>query len=119
MARCPVCGWEMQKGDIQRGGFACPGCKHRLRIPSPSGHEIVAGVVGGCVLAVLTPYLMGARGNALLGWVIALLLPAGVAFGAAIGIIHGLLFPRVEVDPGAGDGTILHLTGPPDPPKKE
>jgi len=119
MVTCPVCGWLMRKGDIRRGGFACPGCKERLRWPEISGYEHAALVVGGFLLAFLIPYWMGAQGNNLLWYAIALILPISLALGAALGVLRAFLFPaKLERDPTPDGGRILDITGPPDSSNK-
>ena len=113
MVTCPVCGWKMRRDDIRRGGFACPGCKERLRVKESREGSLVMVVSG--VVGILIPYLAGAQGYVFL-WeaVIAFLV---IFFGTAV--LRGLLFlAKLERDPGADDGTILHVTGPPDSSNK-
>ena len=113
MLKCPVCGWEMQTGDIRRGAFACPGCNERLRMQGPATTGLA--MIGSAAVAIIIPYLTGAQGyDFVLEAVIVYFL---VLSGAAA--LGGSLFAKLERDPGADDGTILHLKGPPDPPGNE
>jgi hypothetical protein len=115
MVTCPVCGWQMGKGDLRLESFACPGCKAKLRLEEPREMGLV--MVGSGLLALLVTYLAGAQGYAYL-------LCAAVlyfVFCGAAGAVRGFLFPRrLQRDTAAdGDGRILHLTGPPDPPNEQ
>jgi hypothetical protein len=115
MVTCPVCGRQMRKGDLRLESFACPKCKTKLRLEE--SHETGLLVVGSVLLALLVTYLAGAQGYAFLLCAYVL---SFVICGAA-GAVRGFLFPRrLQRDISAdGDGGILHLTGPPDPPKDE
>jgi len=113
MVTCPICDWKMRRGDIRRGRFACPGCKERLRVQESREGGLM--MVGSGLMAILIPYLAGAQGYDFLWEAIIVFLV--VFFGTAV--LRGLLFlAKLERDPGAEDGTILHLTGPPDSSNK-
>src|SRR3989442_1028200 len=108
MITCPVCGWKFGRGDIRPGTFLCPRCKNRLRLQK--GRGLTPAIVVSGLLAFLIPYAAGVQGYRFL--VDAAVIYFLVLFGFAF--LHGLLFPSLEVDPELDDGTILHLTGPPD-----
>jgi len=115
MVSCPACGWEMEAADLPRGSLACPACKARLRWPSPSGYQIVGTVAISVLLALVVPYRMGAHGNGLLWYALALLLPLSFAAVSLFSLLRALLFGRkLEIDPVQDSGRILHITGPPD-----
>lgn len=119
MVTCPVCGWQMRKGELRRGSFSCPGCKEKLHWPEPSRLEESAIVVAFVVVPFLVPYLLGARGENVVFYGLVLLLPLGSAVAVAMGLLRALLFPRKLQRHAAGwldEGTILHITSPPDPP---
>ena len=120
MPSCPACGRQIRKGDLHYGSLACPWCKEKLRWPRASRLEL--SILG--VVAIFVPFLvadwLGPRDYApLLGGVLVLLLAAPI--GAAWGLLRALLFPRkLQRDAGWFDeGTILHITSPPEPPKEQ
>jgi hypothetical protein len=108
----------MRKGELRRGSFACPGCKKKLRWPEPSRLEVSAIGVAAAFAPFLVAYLLGAGGVNVLLYGLLLLLPLAYAIGAALGILRVLLFPvKLQRDAGwLDEGTILHITTPPDPP---
>ena len=118
MVKCPVCGWQMRKGELHRGSFACPGCKAKLRLPDPSRLEYsIIGAVG-----IIVPFLLAnlLRPRKYAPLFVAVLIPLlAVPIGAAWGLVRALFFPRkLQRDSGWFDeGTILHITAPPKPPK--
>ena len=121
MVSCPVCGWQMRKGELRRGSFSCPGCKEKLHWAEPCRLEVSATVVAIAVVPFLVPYLLGARGGNVLLYGLVLLLPLGSAVAVAMGVLRALLFPRKLQRHAAGwpdEGTILHITSPPDPRKE-
>ena len=121
MVTCPVCGWQMRKGELRRGSFSCPGCKEKLHWAEPCRLEVSATVVAIAVVPFLVPYLLGARGVNVLLYGLVLLLPLGSAVAVAMGVLRALLFPRKLQRHVAGwpdEGTILHITSPPDPRKE-
>jgi hypothetical protein len=112
---CPVCGWQMRKGDLRRGIFACPGCKATLRFEE--GHETGLVMVGSGLLALIVTYKGGAQGYAFLLYAA----PLSLVFACAAGALRGFLFPRKlkRVISADDDGRILHITGPSDSAKNE
>jgi hypothetical protein len=103
---CPLCGWQMRKGDILPGGFRCPGCKERLR----SGFRPRLVGLGSIVVAFLVPYLAGARGITLVEYGIALFFP--ICYGYAA--LRGFFFPRLVKDTRKEEDGFPHIIGPPD-----
>jgi hypothetical protein len=117
MLNCPVCGFQMRKGDLHRGSFPCPGCNARLRWPESSRLELLAVSVAAVIVAFVVAYRLGPLEYApLIG---AVLVPVlGIPIGVAYGILRVLLFSlKLQRDSRWPDeGTVLHITGPPDPP---
>jgi hypothetical protein len=117
--KCPVCAYKMRNGDIHRGPFPCPGCNQKLQGLEPSRLEESVFVVAGIIISFVIAYKFGPH-NAyvvLIGLVLAPVL--AIPMGAAYGILRILFFPlKIYKDDGWPDeGTILHITSPPEPPK--
>jgi hypothetical protein len=108
---CPLCGWEMQKGDMRSTGFRCPGCREQLRVDTGYAWPTF---VASLPLAALSSYLAGIRGTSLFIAVLFLWIPFYVV-GAVVTSRFGPRF--VKDTPKRGD-LDFRLTGPPDPPKK-
>jgi len=94
MPDCPVCGWQMDKAELRRGTFACPGCKRRLHWPEPSRLEISLLFAGGVLLAFLIPHWAGASAGTVLWVGLVLFLPTSCILGGVLGALRGFLFPR-------------------------
>jgi hypothetical protein len=121
MIKCPVCGRQLRKGELRHGTFACPGCKEMLDLPGPSRLEMTILVLGTIIASTLVAYLLGARAYALaFGFLLAPVF--GVPIFAVLGFLRGALFPRQvrrHVPGWPDEGTILHITAPPDRPEKQ
>ena len=116
--KCPVCRREVAKAFIRRTTFPCPNCDAPLRIPQLNRSVLAAAlVVFGFSAAILIPYTLGLRENALIAAAIVLLAPCGIGLGLVLGAVLGYFFPRLEKDPGWQDGEILHIVPPPGPSK--
>ncbi len=63
---CPVCGWQFRREELSTERVRCPGCKEALRWPGPRHLKVKA--LASLVAAGLLPYLLGARGDALIGY---------------------------------------------------
>lgn len=111
MAKCPVCGSTIQRDDIRRGGFACPGCKERIRLRTEPG---LPTIVGTGLLAFVITYLSGVQGYEFL--LVAIIVYLLCFFGAAL--IEGFFFPTLEAEPIVSDGSILHIRDTPDSSNK-
>ncbi len=116
MLKCPVCARHIK---VQQGSFVCPWCKAKLRWPETS---LLEWVVLGIVL-MWAPFLIAFRLWPVeyapwLGGLLALVL--AIPISALWGFLRGTFFPsKVQRDSGwADDGTILHITPPPDPTKE-
>jgi hypothetical protein len=112
MLSCPTCGWGIQRCDIPPGGFSCPGCKGRFRLEEFGGGEQAAAVLAGALLALLAPYLLGARGFSVLLFAAILYIP----ICGALGGLRVFLFPlKLKTDypssavPAEPVGNILHI----------
>jgi len=110
MLTCPLCGWEMWRGDLRPDGFRCPQCKERLRMHSGSAWLAWLGSVS---LAFLIPYLGGARGNTLLEYGLFLCLPFYFGYAA----LRGFFFPKLVRDTRKEEDGFPHIISPPGPPK--
>jgi hypothetical protein len=109
--KCPVCRREVPKAFIRRDTFPCPNCNAPLRIPQLNRSALAAVLVAcGFSAAILIPYTLGLRQNALIAAAIILLAPCGIGLGFVLGAALGYFFPRLERDPGWQDGEILHIT---------
>jgi uncharacterized protein YbaR (Trm112 family) len=118
MLKCPVCRREIK---VRQGSFACPWCKEKLDWPEASRLEETAIVVLGTIVPFLVPYLLGARGLNVLLYGLVLFVPVCAAVAVAWGLLRGTLFPpkvRRHVAGWPDEGTILHITAPPEPPKE-
>jgi len=120
MVTCPVCNWvwQLRREEIKRGSFACPGCNERLRLPEPEGAGTM--IVGSALLAVLIPYLAGAEGYTfLLAAIIIYVTVPWVATGVRILLFLLSPYPvKLTLDTKWDVGGVLHLSDPPDSPKK-
>jgi len=119
MPDCPACGRQVRRGDSHYGSLACPWCKEKLRLPRASRLEL--SIVGGAttIAAILVSHRLPHQKYAPL--YVGVLIPIlSVVIGAAWGLFRGLFFPRkLQRDSGWFDeGTILHITAPPEPPNK-
>lgn len=117
MLRCPACGRQIR---VICGTFPCLWCGEKLRWDS--GFTVAACVLLGIML-FLVPNLIAfwmwpADKACWLGplLVFVLCVPITLVFG----FIRGAFFPSpVKKDSGwQDDGTILHITSPPEPPKE-
>jgi hypothetical protein len=120
MPSCPACGHQVRPSDLPRGSFPCPWCKEKLRLPGTSRVEL--SIIAGATLIVSFDVLsrLGPRPFTLFLLVVgAPILQVG--FRLTWAIFRILFFPqKLRRDAGWGDeGTILHITSPPEPPERE
>jgi len=116
MLKCPVCGRQIT---VRRGSFACPWCNAKLRLPGTSRLEWSAiGVVVIFVPFLIARWLVPPEYAPLFGGLLVLVLV--VPISAVLGYLRGTFSPpKVQRDSGwPDDGTILHITSPPEPPKE-
>ena len=114
MLTCPVCGWEMRRGEIRRDGFACPGCKERLLLSDP-GWAIFVVVWGAYVLALLIPTEAGVRGYRL--FLYAIIIYVLMIFVSTV-LRVSLFPPKLERDFSQDVGGVLHLSDRPNSSQK-
>lgn len=108
---CPACRREVPKAYIRRHAFPCPNCGTPLRIPRLSRVWLTPPLLAcGVSLAILIPYALGLRENALFIATIILLAPCGISTGFVLGAALWYFFPRLERDPAWQEGEILHVT---------
>jgi hypothetical protein len=89
-----------------------------LRVPQlKKSHFVPIVLAGGLSAAILIPYLLGLRQNALLVAAIVLFAPCAIGTGFLSGAALALLFPRLERDYGIQEGEFLHVTPRRDPRK--
>ena len=110
----------MRRGELRLGTFACPGCKALLDLPEFGSREVIVIAFVAIAASILVAYLLagGAYAPA-----VGLLLagPVTIAIAAICGFVWGTFFPskvRRHVIRWPDEGTILHITSPPDPPKE-
>ncbi len=118
MPKCPVCRRQIK---VHPGSFACPWCNEKLDWPEASRiEESGVVVVAFLIVPFVVAYLLGARGENVLIYGLLLMLPVGAAVAAAMGLLRGTFFPRKlrrHIEGWPDEGTILHITTPPAPPK--
>lgn len=115
MLKCPVCQRRMV---VNTRYLSCPWCGAKLRFPRPTRIEYgLVGVISIFASVALASYLVS--GITVLFVVAAICLPLTASIAWVAGIILGTLFPRkLRRDEGWPDeGTMLHITPPPDPPE--
>ena len=117
---CPACGRQMRISELHHGSLACPWCKEKLRLPTLSRLEL--SILGGAtiIVTVIISFWLPHEQYAPL-YVIPLFPLVGAGIFAAWGIFRGFFFPcKLQRDHGwPDDGTILHITSPPEPPKEQ
>ena len=93
---CPSCGFWIPRDPLLRKPFTCPGCRERLQLAKIHGWGLAFELVLAVVLAVILPFLVGARG-------VYLALIAVIAFFPALFLAAsetGTLFGKLEIRPG-------------------
>lgn len=110
----------MRRGELRMGTFACPGCKALLDLPEFGRLEVIALAFVSIFVSILVGYLLGVRAYFLtLGFLLAV--PVAYAIAAVYGLLWAIFFPpkvRRHVIGWADEGTIPHITSPPEPPKE-
>ena len=120
MLKCPVCGWQLRKGEFRMGTFACPRCKTLLDLPEFGTREAIPITFVAIIASVLIAYTLGA-GTYVLAIGLLLAIPLAFAIFAVYAFIWGTFFPpkvRRHVVGRPDEGTIPHITNPPEPPKE-